>query len=587
MLRVYQERAICAFGCILGFHAPAWAQPSAPADGSAIPLNSKVSAEQTRLALTDIVVTAQKRSQAIDDVGMAITAATGDELKVQEIRATSGLTKIDPSFIVSASAYAAPVYSLRGINYNDFSLAATPAVSIYSDEIPYAYPALTKGASYDLQRVEILKGPQGTLFGQNSTGGAIDYISAKPTDHIAAGLEGTYATYDAVNINGFLSGPITNTLDARLAFDVDEGGAWQRSDTRRDALGREDTQKARLLLAWKPADRLSISINLNGWLDKSQTQAGQTIGFNPAIAAFAPALAPLKAAIQQNQLYPHDARSANWLAGTHPADNEQYGQISVRAEYRISDTILLTYLGSYESYHQSDLLEPSGADINFSLQQAGSVHSDSQEGRLSGTSYDKKLIWLVGASYEENITSENQLETLSGTTAVYSYASFLTALNKPVVPYAALRNASTDDSKSTAGFCEHRVPFGPPPWMCMPAVRIYADRYRNTVGVRGMSAAQAWRAWMRKNVALVAKANAAGAHDNVIPAAPNGCVTLGPTLNPTYYQGELDQNNLSWAVRGATGDRSRIRSFMLRSARDTRRAAFLRLLRAPRPNSPT
>ncbi|MEA3151667.1 MAG: iron complex outerrane recepter protein, partial [Gammaproteobacteria bacterium] len=162
--------------------------------------------------LQEILVTAQKRSQSINDVGMSITAVTDAQLRDLGVRSVADLSKIEPSFIVSNSPYGAPVYSIRGVGYNEKSLAASPAVSVYVDEIPYAYPALTKGATLDLERVEVLKGPQGTLFGQNATGGAINYIAAKPTDKPEAGYELTYGRFGAVNVNGYVSGPLTDTL---------------------------------------------------------------------------------------------------------------------------------------------------------------------------------------------------------------------------------------------------------------------------------------------------------------------------------------------------------------------------------------
>src|SRR6202012_2052570 len=102
------------------------------------------------------------------------------------------------------------------------SLAATPAVSIYQDEVPYLYPILSKGALLDLDHAEILKGPQGTLFGQNATGGAINFDVGQPTAGFAAGLDVTDGRFDAAHIDAFLSGPLTEGLNARLAVSLDD-----------------------------------------------------------------------------------------------------------------------------------------------------------------------------------------------------------------------------------------------------------------------------------------------------------------------------------------------------------------------------
>ncbi len=494
-----------------------------------------------------VVVTAQKRAQSINDVGMAITAASGDQLKLQGINGLGGLTKIDPSFVASNTNYGAPVYSIRGINYNDFSLAATPTVSVYSDEVPYAYPAVTKGAAFDLERVEVLKGPQGTLYGQNSTGGAINYISAKPTDTFEAGLEGTYGSYDATNINGFVSGSLSNTVQARFAFDIDEGGAWQKSDTRNDHLGNKDLKRGRLLLDWQPVRSLKLTLNVNGWTDHSDTQAGQAINFNPSIPAFVSALPLLAAAIANNTLTPHNSRAADWLVGTHPKNDENYGQMALRAEYTISDDIQLTYLGSYEAYSQNDLSEPGGINYEFSLLQGGSVHSNSQELRLNGDAWSNKLIWLLGASYEENITDENQYQDLSGATASYGYAGYLKALSLPIVPdNPAARNVSTDDSRGTAGFVN--LEYHPTDNFDVHAGLRYTQTDISHGGCTKVVAGQDLSGANAEETVLIAKANAAGAHDTFVPFVANGCATLGPTLNPTYFTGKLNQSNVSWRI---------------------------------------
>ena len=125
--------------------------------------------------LGEIIVTAQKRAQSVDTVGMTINAATGDELKELGVAKVEDLIKIEPSFVVSQSSQGQPVYSIRGVGFNTTTVGAPSAVSVYVDEVPYPYVVMSKGALLDLERVEVLKGPQGTLFGQNTTGGAVNY----------------------------------------------------------------------------------------------------------------------------------------------------------------------------------------------------------------------------------------------------------------------------------------------------------------------------------------------------------------------------------------------------------------------------
>ena len=98
-------------------------------------------------------------------------------------------------------------------------------------------------------------------------------------DTFQAGIDATYARFNTTNFNGFTSGPLSDTLRARLSFNVDEGGAWQKSDTRNDTLGNKDNKFGRLLLDWTPTDALRISVNLNGGM--AAFQFGLSLAASP------------------------------------------------------------------------------------------------------------------------------------------------------------------------------------------------------------------------------------------------------------------------------------------------------------------
>ena len=120
--------------------------------------------------IDEIVVTATKRSQSINSVGMTITAATGDTLIERGITSTADLVRVTPGLNYTPSPYQEPVYVLRGVGLYESGLASSPAVTVYVDQIPLTSPVMTEVSPLDLERVEVLYGPQGTLFGQNSTG---------------------------------------------------------------------------------------------------------------------------------------------------------------------------------------------------------------------------------------------------------------------------------------------------------------------------------------------------------------------------------------------------------------------------------
>ena len=171
----------------------------------------------TPSALEEVVVTAQKRADNINDVPLSIATASGADLLKRGIDDPTQLEALVPGFSYQKSSYGVPVFSLRGVGFYDTTQGVTPAVAVYVDEIPLPYSAMTRGAALDVERVEGIKGPQGTLFGQNSTGGAINYIAAKPTDTFEYGTYLDYGRFDATSAAGFVSGALSDTVRARAA----------------------------------------------------------------------------------------------------------------------------------------------------------------------------------------------------------------------------------------------------------------------------------------------------------------------------------------------------------------------------------
>jgi iron complex outermembrane recepter protein len=382
------------------------------ADGSDDSVKTEEPAES---GLAEIVVTAQKREQSINNVPMSIQAVTGDTLSALGIASTADLEKLVPGFTATTSDFATPVYTLRGIGLFDTGFASSPTVSVYMDQIPLPYPIMTMGATLDIDRVEVLKGPQGILFGNNSTGGAINYIAAKPTSTFAAGSDVTFERFDELAADGFVSGPISDTLRARAAVSVVEGGAWQISATRpNDRLGDQRQFVGRLLVDWEPTDRLTAEFNINGNKNNSDTLADQLIKVSPTI--------PGKGlpALYDQPIVNSNGRLADWTPSWPNRLDNNFFQIAAHVNYAIGDSLNLTSLTSYDDQQVNQYVDLDATAIPLTQGQIfGSVRSFNQELRLAGDS--NELHWVVGANYTYDKSDENDLLYYNGVSSLQPF----------------------------------------------------------------------------------------------------------------------------------------------------------------------
>lgn len=313
------------------------------------------SADADQASFGDIIVTASKRSQSINTVGMAISALGSDQLTAKGISDVADLARVVPGFNFSSSQKGAPIYTLRGVGFYEESLGASPAVSVYVDEVAYAFPIMAKAATMDLERVEVLKGPQGTLFGQNSTGGAINYIAAKPTSELRAGINASVARFGRFSTDGFVSGPLTSTLGMRVSYAVDQGGAWQRSASRGTKNGDLDVFKVRVLTEWRPSDAFTATLNLNAWRDKSDSLASALLAVTPQTPS------RVTPEILAQQPVPQRLGLVDWNADQSLDTNQKFYQAALRLEYEFSDAFKVTSITNSAHFRQNDFRDTDGS----------------------------------------------------------------------------------------------------------------------------------------------------------------------------------------------------------------------------------
>lgn len=469
----------------------------------------------------EIIVTAQKRSQSINDVGLSITAATADQLTKIGVTDTNSLTRIVPGLTFAASLNNTPILTMRGVGFNDYTLGASPTVSVYTDQIAQPFPQMTQGAALDLERVEVLKGPQGILFGQNSTGGAINYIAAKPTNTFLASVNGSYGRFNEWSLGGFVNIPMSATLKSRFAVQTKQSGPWQYNTARSDSIGRQDFIQGRALLEWTPSNVTIITLNVNGWRDRSESPGTQLIGYRFQV----PSRTSRVTDIQAQPLAPANARAANWGTNLNLQHDDNYIQVALRGDFEMTPNITLTSLTSYDHYKEDFGFDRDGTSLALIdvTTSAGKIDDFSQELRISGN--HASLQWMVGANlFHAKVSSVNQIDIRNATNSFVG-----------PVPFALVGQSFSQITEEYAAFThvEYKI----------------LDTLTAIGGTRYTSSRREYTGCTSGDASLSAAFTGLSTQLSGSPTPtinPGQCVTLSSTFKPVLFRSTLDQDNVSW-----------------------------------------
>lgn len=381
-------------------------------------------------AFGEIVVTAQKRDQNLNDVGITITAFTGDALNQLGIQDTTDIAAIVPGLTFTDVGFGPPIYNLRGVGFKDTSFNSTSTVGIYVDEAAIAYPIQSLGATLDLERVEVLKGPQGTLYGRNNTGGAINYIAAKPTEELEGRIEASVASFERFDIEGAVSGSIADGLRARLAFATTQSNEGpQRDIVTGETLGEIDKLALRFSVVADISQTTELLVQFSYWNDKSDSVAAQVV----ASSFQSPGNTPITSILQRSINIYSQTRNSNTLAGfTSGVDlrnNSSNTSVTARLRQEITDSIDFTAITAFSRYRDDNgrrdlagfsvpfaeaarfvsgytTIQESPRLANLYIENDATIHTFSQEARLSGNT--DRLNW-VGGFYFANDTVNSRV----------------------------------------------------------------------------------------------------------------------------------------------------------------------------------
>ena len=231
--------------------------------GVVIALSQSALAQE--LAIEEIVVTASKRSQSIQDVSTSVTAFSEEDLQLGGIEDVSRLEHMVPGLRFGQSGHEVRL-AVRGTRTNNVGTEAEQVVGIFEDGVYVPTTTQAMGAYVDVARIEVLRGPQGTLYGRNTFGGTINIITNEPSlDEIEYSISGLYGDYDRFRVEGVFNIPLGDTFAIRFAGLSDEHDGYientHRSGTS-DDLNNKDMQFFRATMKWEPTDTFDATLRI-------------------------------------------------------------------------------------------------------------------------------------------------------------------------------------------------------------------------------------------------------------------------------------------------------------------------------------
>jgi iron complex outermembrane recepter protein len=415
----------------------------------------------------EIIVTAQKREQNILDVGIAVQSLSQDTLTEQRIEQLRDLNAALPNVSIKEQIPGAiPVISIRGVGLDDFSSTNNPAAGIYIDEVPLSSLSLMSFDFFDLQRVEVVRGPQGTLYGRNSTAGAINVLTARPADHFEARVFAGYGNYERAEAEAMLNLPLGENAAFRVAGRfVDQGeGYWESRLLPGETLGEQNAVQGRAQLALELGG-WDANLKIEGLRQRSEMGQGEHFG------------------VVGLSCTPIDPDNCTDFLGYTDTDGDPFtGDWARDSQYDIDQTgatlrvegdlgfATLTSITGYIDFERDFYIDSDASPFRqFEFNQLDWVNQFTQEVRLTGEA--PRLDWTLGAFYSDDditLRTPSFLDDLFGTEALITadqqsnsaavFAQAEWALTDRLELITGVRY--TEEEKTYAGGTLDQNPFG-------------------------------------------------------------------------------------------------------------------------------
>lgn len=410
--------------------------------------------ERDESKLEEVVVTAQMRTQSMQDVPVSMAAVGGDKLLESGVNKIEDLAAQVPNLKMSETGIGTNLY-IRGIG-SGINQGFEQSVGMYVDGVYYGRGQLIRAPFLDLERVEVLRGPQNILYGKNSIAGAISMVTAKPTDQPSAMVSALYEPHQNEQVyDVMLSGPLTEAVGARFAFrDRSADGYMKNLTLNRDEPQRNE-QTARLILTWKPTDKLDAALKYeHGSFDVTGRQI-EIINDQPSTLP-----SPLFAGLTEGQiLRTRLGQSASVLNNSLDYQRSSNGDYSNNDTDNATMTInyqlgehTLTSISSWLSYKYNEF-----CDCDFTGAPFFNVHSQedydqySQELRLVSPA-GKALEYIAGAYYQTSSQKFTDQFALPANSIVPTILNFSSPGAGTAIATAAAPRLFTQDTDLFSAF---------------------------------------------------------------------------------------------------------------------------------------
>ena len=357
--------------------------------------------------LEEIIVTAQRREQSLQEVGVAVTVVTGNQLKWQGVTNINQLQNTAPNLEVEpAFGGGAAQFRLRGVGFQDYASNNAPTVGVYVNEVAFPVPVMTQGLVFDVSRVEVLRGPQGTLYGRNTTGGAINFVTNRPTSELSSGVFAEFGSDDEYKLEGYLSGSFSDTVRGRLAFATQQGGGWQRNRDTGEGTGDADRGGVRGLLEIDASDDIELLFDAHATWDNSENTGLYLFNDLTTGGGFGSTIpADTDRSLTGWGISPVFAADIGVGLNAKPGRDNQGWGTSLTANVDFGESVL----SSITSYEELDRAEYGDWDSSASVEADTFFGSDvsvlSQELRLSSVG-DGAFRWMGGLYYSKQDLTE-------------------------------------------------------------------------------------------------------------------------------------------------------------------------------------